>query len=274
MRVAFIMLSHPRSRVSPIMPEVIGLLEQWGVEAGLIHPEEQLIDLSRVGVDHDIYVLKSGTELALSLAGALDALGATILNPYPITARCRDKIVATRILQAAEVPIPETYLSVHPAQLAPLLDAGPLVVKPHRGSRGRGVQVVWDADELHDVGGSDGPVFAQRYLEPAGRDRKLYCIGGQVFGVKRVWPVRSYADKLGEPFSVTPELRQIVLRCARAFGMELFGLDIILSGGRPYVVDINPFPGFKGVPQAALRLADYIYSAARGAAAPLAGVAP
>ena len=49
--------------------------------------------------------------------------------------------------------------------------------------------------------------------------------------------------------------------------MELFGADLILSNGAPYLVDIHSFPGFKGVPDAALRLADYIYAAARRAAA-------
>ena len=110
-----------------------------------------------------------------------------------------------------------------------------------------------------------GPIFAQRYHEPTGRDRKLYCMRGQLFGVKRVWPVRSYDDKLDESFTVTPELREIALRAAEAFGIDLFGLDIVLSEGRPYVVDVNPFPGFKGVPDAALRLADYLYDALRRA---------
>ena len=36
-----------------------------------------------------------------------------------------------------------------------------------------------------------------------------------------------------------------------------------LRDGKPYVVDIHSFPGFKGVPDAALRLADYIYATAR-----------
>jgi glutathione synthase/RimK-type ligase-like ATP-grasp enzyme len=57
------------------------------------------------------------------------------------------------------------------------------------------------------------------------------------------------------------ELRAIALACGRAFGIELYGLDIIISDGRPYVVDISSFPGFKGVPDAGLRLADYIYAA-------------
>ena len=116
-----------------------------------------------------------------------------------------------------------------------------------------------------DLGGIDSeegaPVFAQRYHKPQGEDRKIYCIGGQMFGVLRVWPPKTYEEKLGQPFTITPELREIALAAGQAFGVDLFGLDVIISEGKPYVVDIQSFPGFKGVPDAALRLADYIYTA-------------
>ena len=43
-----------------------------------------------------------------------------------------------------------------------------------------------------------------------------------------------------------------------AFGIDLYGLDIVVSDDREYVVDINTFPGFKGVSGAGRLLADYI----------------
>ena len=261
MKIGLIVVRHPRTRKSPIMAKVVHLLTEMGVRVDLIYPEERLTSLADVRPEHDLYILKSGTELALSLAGALHAAGATILNPYPIAAMLRDKIIFTRLLQEADLPVPETYVTGHPERLAPLLDAGPLVLKPYRGSQGRGIQVVWDGDELNAVPTNAGPVFAQRYHKPQGRDRKIYCIGGQVFGVERIWPARTYEEKLGQPFAITPELYQIALRCGRVFGIEVYGLDVIFSDGRPYVVDMSSFPGFKGVPDAALRLADYIYAA-------------
>ena len=39
-------------------------------------------------------------------------------------------------------------MASRPQDLAPLLEAGPLVVKPYRGSRGEGVRVVRRADQL------------------------------------------------------------------------------------------------------------------------------
>jgi ribosomal protein S6--L-glutamate ligase len=260
MRIGLILVRHPAERKSPIMPEVVRLLSRRGVEIDCLYPDEEVVDLARLRVQHDLYVLKSGTETALSLAGALHGAGARILNPYPVAAACRDKVIATQLLRGAGVPLPDTYVATRREQLEPLLEKGALVVKPFRGSQGRGVCVVRTVGELARVE-AGGPLLAQRYKQPRGRDRKLYRIGDRVFGVKRAWPARTYGEKLGEAFAVSEELREIVWRCGNAFGIDLYGVDVIESD-RPYVVDMSSFPGFKGVPDAAALLADYIYDAA------------
>ena len=267
MKIGFLMRRHPPTRRSPIMPEVVSILAEWGAEIELLYPDEEIVDLGRLRPRHDLYVLRSNSELALSLAGALHAGGAAVLNPYPVAAMLRNKIISTQVLLAAGVPVPETFVTGEPESLAAVLDNGPLVVKPHTGSDGVGVRVVWDTDDLIACAGQPGPMFAMRYHPGDGRDRKIYCIGGQLFGVKRTWPVRSYDDKLGDSFTLDHELRAIAIACGEAFGIDLFGVDIIISDGRPWVVDMSSFPGFKGVPNAALRLADYIYAAAARAVA-------
>jgi ribosomal protein S6--L-glutamate ligase len=259
MRVAFILVRRPPGS---IFDNVMRLLSERGVDVDAIYPDEQPTDLGNLRLEHDLYVLKSGSETALSLAGALHAIGATILNPYPVAVMCRDKIVASEILERAGVPTPESYVVAQPSQLAPLLDGTGLVVKPYRGSQGRGIRVVRAEQELAELP-SDGPLLAQRYYRPDGPDRKIYCIGREIFGVERVWPARTYGEKLGRPFTVDGELREIALRCEAAFGISLFGIDVVMSGGRPYVVDNSNFPGFKGVPDAAFHLAEYIDAAAQ-----------
>jgi len=262
MKVGILMMEYAETRRQSVMPEVVQILSDWGVRVDLIYPEQQLIDVASIRPEHDVYVLKASSNLAMSMAGALHAVNARIINPFPVAATLRDKIVTERVLRAAGVPTPDTFVADRAEHLVPLLAGGALVIKPYRGSRGRGVRVVWDIDELDDLAANDGPLFAQRYRKPEGLDRKIYCIGSHIFGVERVWPALTYEAKLGQPFTITPELRDITLTCARAFGVDLLGLDIIISEGKPYVVDVNSFPGFKGVPDAALRLADYIFSAA------------
>lgn len=91
---------------------------------------------------------------------------------------------------------------------------------------------------------------------------KLYCIGGQLFGVQRDGTARTAEQKQGRPFTVAAELRAIALAVGRVIGADLYGVDVAIDAGRPVVLDVNPFPGFKGVPQAALRVADYVYATA------------
>src|SRR5205807_6393334 len=177
----------------------------------------------------------------------------------------RDKIVTSRILQLAGVPTPASYVASQAAQLAPLLDEGPIIVKPYQGSEGVGVRVVRGVADLAAVPVGREPIFAQRYHPPQGRDRKIYAIGGRLFGVKKVFPRRTEAEKQGEPFALTPELRDIALRCGRAFGIDLYGVDIVESEGKPYVVDMCSMPGFRGVPDAPGVLAEYFYRAAQRA---------
>jgi ribosomal protein S6--L-glutamate ligase len=260
MRVAVLVLRHPASRPSPVVPEMLRGLTQRGCTVEVLTPDEGVLDLAEQRPRHDLYVLKSGTESALSLAGVLHHQGARIVNPYPVAVACRDKIVQTPILQAAGVPVPQSWTTVDPAGLAPLLDDGPLIVKAPRGSQGRGITVARRPDDLAALA-AGRPWLAMRYQVPDGPDHKLYRIGDEVFGVQRTFPARTFAEKLGRPFEVSPELREVVLRCGEAFGISLYGVDVVFSSGRPWVVDMSSFPGFKGVPAAGTRLADYLVTA-------------
>ncbi|TMQ63393.1 MAG: hypothetical protein E6K78_10595, partial [Candidatus Eisenbacteria bacterium] len=116
-RIGFLMLSHPQTRKSPVMPEVVRLLTEWGAEVQIIQPESHLLDLSRLRVEHDLYVLKAKSDIALSIAACLHAHGATILNSYPVSVTLRDKIVTFEALEAAGVPVPKTYVASRPNQL-------------------------------------------------------------------------------------------------------------------------------------------------------------
>src|SRR5438132_9436513 len=141
LRIGFLLPRYsPKSR--SYMPAVVQVLAESGALVDVIHPMDGILDLSKVRVEHDLYVLRHTSGLSLSLAGALHELGAVIVNPYPASAALRDKIVTMRTLQAAGVPTPASYLAPHPDHLRPLLDSGPLVIKPYQGADGAGVRVV------------------------------------------------------------------------------------------------------------------------------------
>jgi ribosomal protein S6--L-glutamate ligase len=246
-----------------VLLDVFAILRRHGfdVESGIA--EETVVAPDRLAVEHDLYVLKSHTELSLSLAGVLDAQGARMLNPYRSCIATQDKIVAARRLRAAGVPAPRSWVTGEVALLAKAVDEGPLIVKPHRGHRGAGITIVREPSELVSVARSDVPMLVQQYIDGSGEDLKVYVVGDDVFAVRKPFSELSFTEP-GTPCPVSDELRRIALGAGRALGLGLYGLDMIESDDGPVVVDVNYFPGYKGVPNVAPLLADYIESYARG----------
>jgi ribosomal protein S6--L-glutamate ligase len=109
-----------------------------------------------------------------------------------------------------------------------------------------------------------GPVLVQEHVRGCGEDLKVYVAGEEVFAVRKPFSADSFT-RPGRPVPVTPEVREMALRCGAACGLGLYGLDVIESPDGPVVVDLNYFPGYKGVPGVAALLADYIDEFACGA---------
>jgi ribosomal protein S6--L-glutamate ligase len=263
MRLFFILVRRVPPVPSPVLLEVFQILERRGfdVESGI--PEETVAQPDRLRSEHDLYVLKSHTELALALAGTLDTLGARLLNPYMSCITTQEKIIASRRLRAGGVPVPRSWVTGDLGLMAPIVEETPLIVKPHRGHRGAGISIVRNAAELAALQPPNGPVLIQEHLSGTGEDVKIYVVGENVFAVRKEFSPTSFT-RPGRSCAVSAELRAIALACGRILGLGLYGLDVLETGEGPVVVDVNYFPGYKGVPDVAPLIADYIESYARG----------
>src|SRR5262245_66652514 len=100
MKIAVI-TTREKPSASSVMQQAALILSEQGVVVDSLNPDEHLIDLTRVEVEYDLYILKSSSQTAISLAGLLHTAGATLLNPYPVVALMKDKVLATKVLQAA-----------------------------------------------------------------------------------------------------------------------------------------------------------------------------
>jgi mannitol-1-phosphate 5-dehydrogenase len=247
-------------RLNPVVAEVGARLRQRGVEVVMRYPEEEVVRLDRLSVDADLYLLKSNTELGLSLATAVEGLGGRVLNSAWATALAKNKVAAAAALLQAGVPTPPSLVAGRPAQLVPRLASGPLVLKPYRGHYGAGIAVVDTPDAVPLPEAYPDVVFAQKYLARARTDLKVFAIGDDVFGVRKTFSAGSFLQA-GEPTTLSPQIEEIARRCGKALGLQLYGVDIVEDADDVYVVDVNAFPGYRGVPAAAQRLTDYIYDA-------------
>jgi ribosomal protein S6--L-glutamate ligase len=256
--VCFILERGVPPRQNPTVVETLDLLADGGVTTSVRYPDEELIRLDRLRPEADLYLLKSNTELALSLATALEYQGARVINTAEATARAKNKVVAAATLRLAGLPLPRSLVAGRPSQLAPELASGPLILKPHRGHYGAGVAVAATPSSLPTDDTSPDLVFAQRHLAGARLDLKVFAIGDTLCGVRKAFGPKSFLGA-GVPVSLTSELMEIARRCGRAFGLLLFGLDVAETEGGPVIVDVNAFPGYRGVPDAARCLAQFVF---------------
>jgi ribosomal protein S6--L-glutamate ligase len=264
-------------RVSYVARHVIERLREAGAQVDALVAENAAWDLAAIRPEYDVYVLESKSALSLSLAGALGAAGARVINPYRPD-RFGDKIAATTVLAAAGVPLPRSWAVAGEGALRTLLTQqrpGALLLKPPRGSLGQGIRRVEGLGDLDgergdevrrtfvNRGGQPQALLAQEAVPSQGEDLKVYVAGEWVAAITRPYPVVTEQDKRGKPADVPPKIRDVALDCGRALGLELYGVDFLVAGDDFWVVDVNGFPSYRGVAGAPERIAEYLLARAR-----------
>lgn len=256
MKFNFILARRNPDLPSQIIMDVSRILQRRGHDVESCIPEETLASLD-AALESDVYLLKSYTELSLSLAGALSARRARLINPYEGCAAARNKIACYGVLRQAGIPVPRAWITADTTFLRELLLQHPLILKPNMGWRGEGVQVIHNQSELASYTAPETPLLIQEYVPNSGEDLRVYVAGEKAFGIRKSFSPTSFSVD-GEPVPLSPEIRDIALSCGRAFGLRLYGIDIIEGPHGPRVVDVNYFPGYKGVPGASAAVADCI----------------
>ncbi len=270
MRIAFL-LHGAGAAQKPVVARTVDLLARRGVVVDTMLLDDRTVDLSPPRVSHDLYVLKSKTDLSYSVAGALEIAGASVVNTFEASFIARDKIGVTAALAAAGLPVPGSWLSGGAERFAPLLADGPLWVKAQHGKAGVGVYRARRVGALKDVGadelGFPLPAFAQREVAPGSKDFKVYVVGDRMWALVKPWPARTPSDKIGHRAPVPPSVAALTLAAGRRLGLELYGIDFLLEGDRCWIVDVNPFPGYNGLAEAPAAIAEYLVARASRPAA-------
>jgi ribosomal protein S6--L-glutamate ligase len=213
----------------------------------------------------DVYLLKAHTSRALALAGRLEEGGARVVNSAAATARCQDRLVIAQRMAAAGLPFPVTRAV--PALSEPALEDAarwpgfPLMVKSRYNRRGDLVARVDGPDALRQTAAHwpHEPVVLQECTAHGGWDHKLWVVDGEVFAALRPAAVGGEAARDGRTAPLVPRApvawRELALRTGEAFGLQVYGVDILDRPGDPLIVDVNAFPGIRGQDGAARALA-------------------
>ncbi|MFH9419248.1 RimK family alpha-L-glutamate ligase [Streptomyces sp. NPDC017529] len=268
MRLCFLVEEQYRHDGMP--NEVIRQLTSWGHQVDVLRPGGSLLRMTeavRAGT-HDAWVLKtvSGGP-GLTLLEAAASAGTTTVNDARAIRRVRDKALAAAIGRGRGLPVPPTYAVARPELLAEIPDAEyPLVVKPADGSSGRAVHLVASPDRLARVVpelAREGLLIAQPYVPNAGIDVKVYCVGGELYATERRSPLHPERPVRERRVPLSAEVAAIVNQVGAVYGLDLYGVDVLLGPDGPVVVDVNDFPSFRQVPDAVARVARAVLGLAR-----------
>ncbi|MDI2125560.1 ATP-grasp domain-containing protein [Yinghuangia seranimata] len=218
--------------------------------------------------DADLYLLKTRSPAGLDLGRRAEAAGVPVVNSAAATEACLDRLGTAATAAAAGLPMPATHGFADPGALAAAaarFGGRTLVLKSRFSSRANPVPEIGTVDELaRAAAGRDEPVVVQEFAAGDGWDHKFWVIGGKVFaGLRR--PPTSPAAAAGSkttveltPDQVPPAWTDLARAVGDAYGLQIYGVDLIATATGPALVDVNAFPGFRGIPEAPAALAELV----------------
>ncbi|HEV7194499.1 MAG TPA: hypothetical protein VGN19_01040 [Pedococcus sp.] len=254
---------------NPVLTSVVDALAERhtvtvrGVQSFGVAADSEPADLA------DLYLLKSRSPAAQSFADRAQQLGAMVVNSPEATASALDRSVMARQLSLHDVPIPRTWNCETLERMFDETTVGsmpwPLVVKSRTSRRGDLVRLVRGADELRSLlpEWSQEPVSVQEYIDNDGFDIKVWVIGGQLSAAQRAGALE-ICDKSRDIAIDAADLpttwSDAAFAAGAALGLDLFGVDLVVRDGRPWVIDVNAFPGFQGARDPVHSMVSYLES--------------
>jgi ribosomal protein S6--L-glutamate ligase len=206
----------------------------------------------------DLYLLKSHAPQALDVAHYLEQQGALVVNSWASSVACQDRVMMAQRMHEANLPWPRTWN--FPTLQDLLSDSDliaslpfPLIIKSYYSHRGDLVDKLHNLEQLQSLAGEWGqePVVLQEFAAGDGWDIKLWIIDQQIFAARRRTPLEANASKEDFPIlshELPADWAHIALEIGRVFNLRLYGVDLLMTERGPMIVDVNSFPGFRGVP--------------------------
>ncbi|HKO25670.1 MAG TPA: alpha-L-glutamate ligase, partial [Chloroflexota bacterium] len=229
----------------------VRLLDVRGLTSADVVTQEEMRALD------DVYLLKSHAIQALDVAHRLEQRGALVVNRWSATVACQDRVLMAQRMRGTDCPWPQTWnlgtlgdVLAREDVLATL--PFPLIIKSRYSRRGDLVAKVHNVDEVQALAPQwrQEPVLLQEFAAGDGWDIKVWVIGQQVFAARRRTPLERPTVKDDFPLlagDVPHEWVRVALEIGRVFGLRLFGVDLLMTARGPLIVDVNAFPGFRGV---------------------------
>ena len=241
---------------------LINELKNLGHQVTVIDPQQAFYVMGDDGwlKGFDLLIGRGRSWGLLGLLNWAERSGLRTINRQAAISAVHNKAQMSIALAGSGLPIPETYFGSTEFLAGGIPEAAyPIIMKPIFGDNSRGLLVIETPEQMRQLEWPEPVALAQRYFRTDGYDLKLYGIGERIWAVRKKSPFNPAAEQLEEGLMpLTPELEDLGQRCGRLFGLDLFGVDCILTEGGPLIIEINDYPNYTKVPEADRHLAEYV----------------
>ena len=204
------------------------------------------------------------TAHGVALLRQFERLNVYTTNPSFGIRQSRDKLLASQILSANDIPIPTTVYVRNSDDVEQAVDkAGglPVVIKVSQGTQGRGVflrHTMREAKTLVEALLVTGQVvLVQQYIEEShGTDIRALVVGDRVVAAMRrrargkEFRSNYHLNGTVEHVDLPEHFAKIAVKASKILGLKVAGVDLLEGLDGPLVLEINSSPGLEGIERA------------------------
>jgi len=195
-------------------------------------------------------------EAGLSLISAFQNSSAFMLNTRAAMLTCDNKLTTALLFEKFGIPTPKTAFVSNEKNIDDALkligNKFPVILKTLTGTQGIGVVKVESYESLvstvQALWNHDAEVLLQEFMEVP-FDVRTFVVDNKIFAsTKRIHSKEDFRSNIhrggsAEPYKLSEEEKEIILKASRASKAYLVGVDHIIYKGKPYVLEVNGSPG-------------------------------
>ncbi len=195
---------------------------------------------------------------------ALRRAGYRLVNGGPLVSSTKNKLSQRLLMAEAKIATPHFAICRTPERAleAARVIGFPLIIKVAFGTHGKGVFFAENVETFLPIvdylSVRDGnPVIVEEFIKEADRkDLRAFVVGDQIVAamerVAKDGDVRANAaiGGVGQHVELSSDEKELAIRAAKVFDLEIAGIDILRSNRGPLVIEVNANPGFEELERA------------------------
>lgn len=230
------------------------------------------VEQARPTIYHEGKILENIDAIIPRIGSSVTHYGAAIVRQFEMMnvfsanrsqaiVRSRDKLRAMQILSKAGVGLPKTAFAREPKDVPHLIKqvgGVPVVVKLIEGTQGLGVVLAETLKAAKSVieafYSMKANILVQEFISEAkGADIRAFVVDGKVVASMKRQGVegefRSNLHRGGESVNIklNKDEKNAAIAAAKALGLSVAGVDMLLSKRGPLILEVNSSPGLEGI---------------------------